>query len=391
MPRLKLPSRPSRLSLIFAGLIATGTAAYYWSLEKPPVDALSPPPVPVHVTQVQQRDMPVMIPVLGSVRSLHSVEVRTQVDGLLLELPINEGQLVKAGDLLARIDDRAIVAALEQAKAQQAVAQAQLAAANVDLQRYRALGELKAISGQTLDQQIALVAQLRATVQSQQASVVANQVQLSHTRIHSPVTGRVGIRNVHQGSYVQANDVQALFSVIQLDPISVEAALPQARLAQLQALSARLEQSPAPMLAYSSHGGALLGEGYVALIDNRITDTTGTLRIKGNFANSQGLLWPDQSVVVKVQADTLPNALVIPQRALRQGAKGSFVWLIKEDKALPYPVQVTYSDAEVAVVEGIQTGDTVVSDGYSRLRPQISVRIVETNDSSVPPSPKGGV
>lgn len=390
MPQLKSSPLSLRTYLSFGGLITIATIAYYWSLEKPLADVIPPPSVPVHVAKVQQRDVPIMIPVVGNVRSLHSVEIRPQVDGLLLELPVNEGQLVKEGDLLARIDDRAIVAALEQAIAQQTVAQAQLAAANVDLQRYRALGEIKAISGQTLDQQIALVAQLRATVQSQQASVAANQVQLSYTRIHSPVTGRVGIRNVHPGSYVQANNAQALFSVIQLDPISIEASLPQARLTQLQSLADRLEQLRAPMLAYSNHEGTLLSEGYLTLIDNRITDTTGTLKIKGNFANSQGRLWPDQSVVVKVQTDILLNALVIPQRALRQGAKGSFVWLIKEGKALPYPVQVTYSDAEVAVVEGVQAGDTVVADGYSRLRPQIGVRIVETNDSGVPPIAKRG-
>ncbi|AIG01649.1 RND family efflux transporter MFP subunit [Pseudomonas fluorescens] len=390
MPKLKLSSRTLRAYLSLGGLITIVMIAYYWYLQKPLADVISPPPVPVHVTEVQQRDVPIMIPAIGNVRSLHSVEIRSQVDGILLEILVNEGQLVKEGDLLARIDDRAIVAALEQAKAQQTVAQAQLTAANVDLQRYRALGEIQAISGQTLDQQIALVAQLRATVQSQQSSVLANQVQLSYTRIYSPVTGRVGIRNVHQGSYVQANNAQALFSVIQLDPISIEAYLPQARLAQLQSLASQLEQLRTPILAYSNHEGALLSEGYLTLIDNRITDTTGTLRIKGNFANSQGRLWPDQSVVVKVQAETLLNALVVPQRALRQGVKGSFVWLIKEGKALPYPVQVTYSDAEIAVVEGIQAGDTVISDGYSRLRPQIQIRIVETSDSGLPPVAKGG-
>jgi len=115
------------------------------------------------------------------------------------------------------------------------------------------------------------------------------------------------------------------------------------------------------------------------------------LRVKGNFVNSQGDLWPDQSVVVKVQVETLLNALVIPQRALRQGVEGSFVWLVKEGKALPQPVQVTYSDAEVTVVEGVQAGDIVVADGYSRLRPQIRVRIVKTSDSSPPPIAKVGV
>ncbi|WLH10172.1 efflux RND transporter periplasmic adaptor subunit [Pseudomonas hefeiensis] len=315
-------------------------------------------------------------------RSLHSVEIRSQLDGFLLELPVKEGQVVKRGDLLARIDDRAIIAALEHAKAQTSVAQAQLASASLDLKRYRVLATNQAISAQTLDQQEAMVAQLRATVQSQQATVTANQVQLSHTRILSPTDGRIGIRNVHEGSYVRASDTQALFSVVQLDPISIEAALPQALLPQLRTLVAGAGQAPVTLRAYSGDGGELLSEGSLSLIDNRVSDATGTVRIKGDFANAQGRLWPDQSVVITVQAAILREAMVVPQRALRQGAQNTFVWRVRDGKASPQPVTVTYADADIAVVEGVEAGDRIVDDGYSRLRPGTQVHMLDGRDTA---------
>ena len=380
------------VSLTLGSLLTLGGWTYWlWPGQSAAAVTTTPPSVPVSAFEVQHQDVPVLIHAIGNVRSLHSVEIRSQVDGLLLELPVKEGQRVKRGDLLARIDDRAIVAALEQAKAQLAVAQAQLASANVDLKRYRALATTQAVSAQILDQQQALVAQLHATVQSQQATVSANQVQLSYTRILSPTDGRVGIRNFHEGSYVRASDALALFSVVQLDPISIEAALPQALLPQLQALVAGSGQAPVILRAYSGDGGALLGEGRLGLIDNRVSDATGTVRIKGNFANAQGRLWPDQSVVVNLQAATLREALVVPQRALRQGAQSTFVWRVRDGKASPQPVRVTYADAEIAVVEGIVAGDRIVDDGYSRLRPGTEVHILEPGDAVHSTVASGGV
>ncbi|OPB00928.1 efflux transporter periplasmic adaptor subunit [Pseudomonas fluorescens] len=369
------------ISLTLASLlIVAGTAGWLLSREPVPVASAVTPSVPVSAIEVQYRDVPVLIHAIGNVRSLHSVEIRSQVDGLLLELPVKEGQLVKRGDLLARVDDRAIVATLEQAKAQKAVAQAQLASASLDLKRYQALATTQAISTQTLDQQQALVTQLRATVQSQQATVAASQVQLSYTRILSPTDGRVGIRNFHEGSYVRSSDILPLFTVVQLDPISIEAAFPQALLPKLRALVAGSGQSPVILRAYSGDGGALLSEGRLNLIDNRISNDTGTVRIKGDFANAQGQLWPDQSVVVSVQAATLNEALVVPQRALRQGAQNTFVWRIRDGKASPQSVQVTYADADIAVVKGIEIGDQIVDDGYSRLSPGAQVRILNAKD-----------
>ncbi|WP_433768012.1 efflux RND transporter periplasmic adaptor subunit [Pseudomonas putida] len=385
MPPHKIRRTLISTSLTFCTLAIVGGMTYWLWPGSSMTTTTTTPTVPVSAIEIGHRDVPVLLNAIGNVRSLRSVDIRPQVDGLLLELPVREGAQVRQGDLLARIDDRAIVAALEAAKAQQTVVQAQLASATLDLKRYRELASTQAVSAQTLDQQIALVAQLQATLKSQQAAVSAAQVQLSHTRIHAPADGRIGLHNLHEGNYVRASDAQALFSLVQLDPISIEFALPQARLPQLQALMASADKSSVQLRAYSGEGGTLLGEGPLDLIDNRVSDATGTVRIKGTVANSQWHLWPDQSVVITLQAGTLQDALVVPQKALRQGAKGSFVWRLNEGKATPQPVQVTYSDSDIAVVEGIQPGDQVVTDGYSRLRPGSEVTILQATDTAIAP------
>lgn len=385
MPSHKIRRTLISVSLTLFSMIIVGSMAYWlWPDSSTPTLATAPA-VPVTAVEIGRRDVPILIHSIGNVRSVRSVDIRPQVDGLLLELPVNEGQYVKKGDLLARIDDRGIVAALERAKAQQSVAQAQLASAQRDLRRYRTLANTQAVSAQTLDQQNGLVAQLEASVKSERATVSATQVQLSHTRIHAPADGRIGILNRHEGNFVRANDAQALFSIVQLDPISIEFSLPQARLPQLQALMANADKSSMILRVYSGDGGTLLGEGPLDLIDNRVSDATGTVRVKGTVANPLGHLWPDQSVVINLQAGTLLNALVVPQRALRQGAKNPFVWHVRDGKAFPQPVQVTYSDTNIAVVEGIQTGDLVVTDGYSRLRPGSVVNLLEARDAAVTP------
>lgn len=371
------------LSLCTLGIVG-GMTYWLW----PGTSAITPataPAVPVNAVEIGRRDVPILINAIGNVRSLRSVDVRPQVDGVLVEFPVSEGQFVKKGELLARIDDRSIVAALERAKAQQDVAQAQLASARVELRRYRALADTQAVSAQTLDQQIGLVAQLQATVKSEQATVAATQVQLSHTRIHAPGDGRIGIHNLHVGNYVRTSDAQALFSLVQLDPIGIDVSLPQSRLPQLQALMTGADRSAVILRAYSGDGGTLLGEGPLDLIDNRVSDATGTVRVKGSVDNSQGHLWPDQSVVVSLQAGTLHDALVVPQRALRQGAKDTFVWRISDGKAFPQPVQIAYANADIAVVEGVQAGDRIVTDGYSRLRPGTAVSMLQAHDATVIP------
>lgn len=328
------------------------------------------PAVPVQLAPVQQQDVPLWLRGLGQVKPQQSVEIRSQVDGLLQEILVQEGQLVSAGQLVARIDDRAINAALSQAKAELDVVQAQLDIAKRDLQRYQNLTQSQAISAQQKDQQQAQVQQLQAELRRVQATINAQQVQLSFTQITSPISGQVGIRNVDAGNYVRPSDAQGLFSVVQLDPISVEMALPQARLPQLQRLMQQIrKQQAVEVQAYLQDGAELLATGQLTVVDNRVASGSGTIKVKADFANPDHRLWPAQSVVVALNTERLSQALTVPVKAIQQGPSGSFVWKVEQGKATVQPIQLLHTEGSMAVITGVSAGQQVVVDGQSRLRP----------------------
>jgi len=257
-------------------LILLAAAGLWFALKPAPAKLASPTAIPVRVVTVSAKDVPRYTSGIGSVLSLHSVVVRPQIDGILTKILVKEGQLVRAGDLLATIDDRSIRASLDQARAQLGESQAQLQVALVNLKRYKLLSVDDGVSKQTFDQQQALVNQLKATAQGNQASIDAAQVQLSYTQIRSPVTGRVGIRTVDEGNFLRMTDTQGLFTVTQIDPIAVEFSLPQQMLPTLQSLIS--DPQRAPVKAYigaDSDGetGNLLGEGHLTLIEIRSTPT----------------------------------------------------------------------------------------------------------------------
>ncbi len=332
--------------------------------------------VPVVVATVTAQDVPVWLRGIGQVKPQQSVEIRPQVDGLLQQVLVREGEMVSAGQLLATLDDRAIKAALAQAKAQRAVVEAKLNVAKRDLQRYQNLSQSQAISAQQKDQQQANVQQLQAELQSVDAQINAQQVQLSFTQIHAPISGQVGIRNVDAGNYVRPSDSQGLFSLVQLDPISVEMALPQAQLPQLQQLMQQVRQQQAvPVEAFVQDGGEKLASGTLAVVDNKVSAGSGTIRIKADFANPTQVLWPAQTVVVALRSKLLTQALTIPVKALQQGPQGAFVWSVDGDKAKVLLVQVLESTETVVVVSGVSAGQQVVVDGQSRLRPGATVLI----------------
>lgn len=351
-------------------LIAVG-----WWLTRSPAAARAPAAVPVRTVEVIRQDVPDVIRAIGTVRSQRSVIIRPQVDGELVELAVREGQRVKRGDLLARIDDRAIRAALEQTRAQLEMSEAQLKSAMLDLERYRRLQDQHIISGQQVDQQQAQVEQLNATARNNRAAIAAREVQLSYTRIYSPTDGRVGIRNFDEGSFVRAADTEGLFSVVQLDPISVEISLPQSMLPAVQALLHDAGAKPPHVLAYDSDGGTLLGEGGLVLLDNRVSTATGTIRVKAEFANQQGRLWPDQTVAVAVESRMLHDALVVPQVAIQRGPDSDVVYRVRDERAELVPVQVLYSDEKIAALTGVEAGDLIVIDGQSRLRAGARVKL----------------
>lgn len=373
-------ARRPLLAAAAIGLLAL--IALGWWLSRSPAAAHAPAATPVRTVAVSRKDIADVIRAIGTVRSHRSVIIRPQVDGELVELAVREGQQVKQGDLLARIDDRGIRAALEQARAQLEVSEAQLKAATLDLERFHRLRDDHVISVQQIDQQQAQVDELHATVRTNRAAIAAREVQLSYTRMYSPTDGRVGIRNFDQGSFVRAADTEGLFSVVQLDPISVEISLPQSMLPAVQALLHDAGGKRPPVLAYDSDGGTLLGEGGLALVDNRVMAATGTIRVKADFANPQGKLWPDQTVAVEVQSRMLRDALVVPQIAIQRGTDSDVVYRVRNERAEILPVHVLYSDERIAALTGVEAGDLIVIDGQSRLRAGALVKVRPAEQSS---------
>ncbi len=332
-----------------------------------------PPPVPVTVVAVEQKDVPQVATGIGTVQSLHNVTLRPQVSGIVTEVLFEEGQQVQRGQLLARIDDRAILANLRQAEAEKARNEAQLKAARLDKSRYDNLLAEEAISRQTVEQQIALVEQLEAAIRANEATIAAQQVQLSFTKITSPVNGRVGLRRVDAGNLVQSGDATGLVTVTQVDPISIIFTLPQELLSRVQGLP----NGTAHVGAYDRDGGVLLAEGKLTTIDNQVDASTGTIRLRAEFVNSEGKLWPGQFVTVRLQTGVSGDALVVPTRTVRQGLEGPYVFRVRADKAEVVPVQVGYSNDEITVITaGLAQGDSIVTDGHSRLTPNAPVKLV---------------
>lgn len=370
---------PRKTTVIVLAVVALAVVA--WVATRPAKTKLSASSaIPVRVVSVAQQDIPRFVSGIGSVLSLHSVVIRPQVDGILTQLMVKEGQRVKAGDLLASIDDRAIRASLDQAKAQLGESQAQLQVAQVNLKRYKELSIDDGVSKQTYDQQQALVNQLKATALGNQAAIDAAQVQLSYTQIRSPVSGRVGIRNVDEGNFLRTSDAQGLFSVTQIDPIAVEFSLPQQMLPTLQGLIAA--QHPASVDAFlgadtDSPAAILLGEGRLSLIDNQISATTGTIRAKAEFSNATQTLWPGQLVTVKIQTALDKAALVVPPTVVQRGLDSHFVYRVNGDKVDVVPVHVTYQNSDLTIVTGVQAGDVLVSDGQSRLKAGAQVEVLK--------------
>ena len=364
--------------ILSGALILVLIAGGVWLLKRPTAGKSGlAPPIPVRVIAVQEQDVPRYISGIGAVLSLHSVMIRPQIDGILTQLLVKEGQTVKVGDLLATLDDRSIKASLDQAKAQLGQNQAQLQGALIDLKRYQLLSVDNGVSKQTLDQQQALVNQLKATAQGNQAAIAAAQVQLSYTQIRSPVTGRVGIRTVDAGNFLRVSDAQGLFSVTQIDPIAVEFSLPQQQLPILhELLNAKDPAQVKAFLGDTGHTGTPLGEGRLSLIDNQVSATTGTIKVKAQFDNPKQTLWPGQLVNVEIQTGLEQNALVVPPQVVQRGLDNYFVYRIKGDTVETVPVQMVYQDTALNIISGVNGGDILVSDGQSRLKPGIRVEVL---------------
>ena len=329
--------------------------------------------------------MPVTLSQLGTVTPLATVTVKTQISGYLMEVAFQEGQMVKKGDFLAQVDPRPYQVALEQAQAQLAKDQALLTNARLDLQRYNTLVAQNSIARQTRDTQASLVAQYEATVKSDQAQIDAQKLNLTYCHIVSPVTGRVGLRQVDAGNYVQTSDANGIVVVTQLRPISVIFTMSEDNLPEVMK---RLGTGAVlSVTAYDRTGSTELAPGKLDTVDNQIDTTTGTVKLRAIFDNEQNILFPNQFVNVKLLVNTLHDADIVPNSAIQRGAPGTFVYMVKPDRtAAVEKVKLGPTDGQrTAILSGLQPGESVVIDGMDRLRDGAKVTLADANRPNATP------
>jgi multidrug efflux system membrane fusion protein len=375
------PRRPWGRRLLWLLLVAAIVGAAIWYFPRPQPQpkeggrGQAGAPVPIGVSPVAKGDMPVTLSQLGTVTPLATVTVKTQISGYLVQVAFQEGQMVKKGDFLAQIDPRPYQVALEQAEAQLAKDQASLKNAQVDLQRYNTLVAQNSIAKQTRDTQVALVAQDEATVKADQAQIDAQKLNLTYCHIVSPVSGRVGLRQVDAGNYVQNSDPNGIVVVTQLQPISVIFTLPEDNLPEV--MKRVRVGAVLPVTAYDRTGETELASGKLDTVDNQIDTTTGTVKLRAMFDNDQLALFPNQFVNVKLLVNTLHDADIVPNSAIQRGAPGTFVYVAKPDKTVAVQkVKLGPSDGQrIAILSGLEPGENVVTDGADRLRDGAKVTI----------------
>ena len=335
-----------------------------------PAGAASAPLPTVTVTTVkaQKRELPVTLKATGTVTPLTSVDLRAQATSTISKVHFNDGQFVKAGQLLFTLDSRTDEANLAKAKAQLAKDNAGLADARRQYERAKQLFSQNFISQGAVDTSLAQVESLTATVAADQAAIDAVKVSLSYNRIVAPVSGRAGVINVSAGSAVIIN-VTPLVTITQLDPIAVAFSIPQRNLSD--ALSALKGGGSEVTATLADNGGTFTG--HLQFVDNQIDASAGTVKAKAVFANKEGKLWPGAFVNVSQTVTVLKDAVVLPQAAIVQGVRGSIVYVVQDGKATLKPVKVVYAEAGDAAVTGIKPGELVVLDGKQNVRPNSPV------------------
>ena len=325
------------------------------------------PPQTVGVATIATGDLDVVMTGLGAVTPLATVTVVTQINGQLTDVAFAEGQAVHKGDFLAQIDPRPYQVALEQAQGTLAHDQGLLAQARADNARYQLLNKQDSIARQQVEDQAYLIKQYEGTVLTDQGLVDSAKLNLAYCHITSPVDGRVGIRLVDPGNYVQTSNTAGLFVLTQLQPMSVIFTLPEDDVAEVQS---QMAKASLPVMAYDRTNTKLIATGTLATTDNQIDSTTGTLKLRAMFNNADNALFPQAFVNARLRVRTIKDAVVAPQAAVQHGAPGDFVYLVKPDDTVAVQVVklgVTQAD-RVQVTDGLHAGDKVVTDGLDRLR-----------------------
>jgi multidrug efflux system membrane fusion protein len=371
-----------RKILLLAAIVASGAGLYLYSWHKPSrpgKDAghnrAKNRPVAVMTARASRKDVPIYLDGLGTVQAYNTVTIRSRVDGELIEVAYKEGQDVKAGDVLARIDSRIYQAQFDQAAATRDKDAAQLENARKDLQRYLSLGNR--VTGQSVDSQRALVRQFEAAVRADQAQVDNAAAMLSYTTIKAPIDGRTGIRQVDAGNIVHANDAGGLVVLTQIQPISVVFTLPQQALQSV--LSAEKdEKGRTTVIAVQADDKTEIDRGSLALVDNQIDTATGTFKLKAVMPNARRTLWPGGFVNVRLLVALRRNGLVIPATAVQRGPKGVYVFVVNEEKGKGdklkrtvevRPVKVAATEGELALIDGgLKDGEIIVVEGALKLK-----------------------
>lgn len=355
-------------------------------------------PVNVVAGTVTKKDVPIYLEGIGTIQALNTVTVRARVDGQLEKVTFEEGQEVKAGDVLAIIDQAPYKAAVEQAQARQNQDQAQLSNAKLDLNRYTDLVAKKVISSQQYDTQKALVAQFEATVRNDAAAVESAKVNFNYTTIVSPIEGRTGIRLVDQGNIVHASDQTGLVVITQLHPISLVFTLPE------QSLTAIHKETTAgkelTVRAMDRDNKTVLDDGKLSVIDNQIDTTTGTIKLKATFDNKDLTLWPGQFINAHLHLTTRKDGLVVPASVIQHGPNGTYAFVIQEDQTVQIrPVEVVRKEngeiaqsenGEALVEKGLTAGEKVVVDGQYKLQPGSKVIVGQPGGSGAGKPGAGG-
>ena len=379
--RRRISRRASIVGTLIALAVLAGIAWLAWSLTHPDgagTAAKGParsaggrggaPATTVGIATAERADLPVILDALGSVAPVAQVTVRPQVSGVLRDVRFTEGQMVKAGQLLAEIDPRPFEMQLMQATGQRMKDEAQLENARVTLERYRSLLALDSIARQEVEVQAALVKQLEATVMTSRAAEGTAKLNLGYTRVAAPISGRVGLRVVDSGNLVSSNDAEGIAVITQLAPIDVEFSIPQDQVPELQSLA---QQSRLPVDALDRTRTTVLDTGTFLSLDNVVDAQTGTVRAKARFPNAKGALFPAQFVNVRLKLRTVAGAVVVPVSAVRHGSDGDFVYVVDRDtrvvslRAIERGLQTA---DRVQVAKGVAAGEVVITEGADRLK-----------------------
>ncbi|MBE5252400.1 MdtA/MuxA family multidrug efflux RND transporter periplasmic adaptor subunit [Mixta mediterraneensis] len=382
----------TKKSLMVLVVLAAAVGAYYWWQHpaQPNTDTQADthpqrgkgdnrarrPLAPVQAASATTQSVPQYLSGLGTVTAANTVTVRSRVNGDLVAIHFDEGQQVKAGQLLAEIDPRPYQVALTQAQGQLAKDQATLANARRDLARYEKLAKTSLVSQQELDTQRSLVSETQGTIKADEGSVASAQLDLTYSRITSPIDGRVGLKQVDVGNYLTSGDTSGIVVITQTHPVDVVFSVAENNISQI--LKAQKGSEPLLVEAWDRSNQNLLTTGKLLSLDNQIDVTTGTIKIKARFDNQDDLLFPNQFVNARLKVNTLQDAIVIPTAALQMGNEGHFVWVINsENKVSKKSVTAGLQDSQKVVISaGLESGERVVTDGLDRLTEGATVEVV---------------